>query len=239
MPARSWWDWHGHTNKLHPIVWRLAWPPAIVTLVSNAKVTINDLEMADIVLQFLVIANLVPLLHTHLAIWCDNTSAVSWSNRLSSKRSQAGQHLARALSLLICHHQTSPLMPFSIAGKDNDMANIASRSLKATGVPGNYDWPDHTFLTEFNCRFPLTQGASWLLYRLSDKLTTLVCSALQLGHQPMGSWLRPPTKQGAIGAIGKPTATTLEWTPSSLKSPETSKLSSSAALPLSYDLAEQ
>lgn len=229
--------WHGHSKNLHPIVWRVKWPPKVQAKIQDKSLTINDLEMAGIVLQCLVLFQLVPLKDTHLGIWCDNTSAVSWSNKLSSKRSRAGQHLARALSLFLCKQQTSPLTPFSIPGKLNDMADLASRSFKATGVAGNYCLNDTEFLTKFNASFPLTQGGSWKMLRLNTKCISLVSSALQTSRNPMGSWLRPRSTKSDIGTIGSASSSSgdIQWTSISTTYKCTTEIRSSKVLPSGYD----
>ncbi|HEY9816807.1 MAG TPA: hypothetical protein V6D20_13560 [Candidatus Obscuribacterales bacterium] len=240
--------WLSHKRIIHPIVWRFKWPVDIVDRVANHTLTINDLEMAGMVLQFLVINQLTTVEDTHLGIWCDNTSAVSWSSKLSSKKSMAGQHLARALSLLMASNKASPLAAMSIAGKNNEMADLASRSFHANGTPGNYNLTDYEFLTKFNSQFPLPQGNSWKMFRLSTKLTSLVCQALRQQHVLMGGWLRLPTQNNAIGEFGSNTATDLEWTPiskgaftrdSPSPAPGPSKLPSSAILPLTYAQATE
>jgi hypothetical protein len=58
--------WLSGSKNIHPIVWRLAWPADITArLVSSADpkgdLTINDLEMAGLLLQYLVLEQLVVL----------------------------------------------------------------------------------------------------------------------------------------------------------------------------------
>ena len=91
--------WISGLKTIRPLVWRLQWPPDMVQAVQAKTITINDLEMAGVFIQFLILETLVPIRHTQAAIWCDNTSAVSWTNKMSSQRSLIGQQLARALAL--------------------------------------------------------------------------------------------------------------------------------------------
>jgi hypothetical protein len=231
--------WLTSADPLSPCVWRLPWPDDITAAAQAHKLSINDLEMAGILLHWLMLEEAAgPLKHKHIALWCDNTSAVAWTNRMSSRNSKVGQHLARALALRICDEQASPLTTFNIAGIDNGLADIPSRSFHAKGH-GNHDWNDVEFLTNFTAAFPLTQDASWSMLTLSTKLTSLVYSALRGKPLPMASWLRPPRHNAAIGVIGKGTATSVKWTPSSRGSLAQTKSSSSRALPLSYDKAAQ
>ena len=112
--------------------------------------------MAAIVIHYLLLEQLIPMQHIHTAVWCDNTSAVSWTYKMNSKKSLIGQQLTRVLTMRMLANKSSPLAPISIAGKDNDMADLASRSFKRTGVQGNYNLTDSQFLHFFNESFPLT-----------------------------------------------------------------------------------
>jgi hypothetical protein len=58
---------------------------------------------------------------------------------------------------------SSHLTAISIAGINNPMADLASRSFKKTGVHRNYDLTDPAFLTKFNSDFALPQDNSWLM----------------------------------------------------------------------------
>jgi len=226
--------WLAGSNYLHPVVWRVAWPPDIVArLVSSSNrqgdLTINDLEMAALLLHRLVLEQLVDIKHKHTASWIDNKSTVSWASKLSSKKSRVGQRLVRALALRHCATESSPLAPLTIAGLRNLMADLASRSFKKAGK-GTYELTDLAFLLKFNSDFALTQDASWKLFRLADKLSSLVFSELRMQPSPMGSWMRLTTKGCAIGTIGPSSCTPIIWTPTCGPSPTSSRCSSSAPL---------
>ena len=205
--------WLSGSRNIRPIVWRIRWPPDIVELQAQGKLTINDLEMAGLLLQYLLLEQLVDIKHTHTAAWCDNTSAVSWTRRMSSNVSTIGQQLTRALALRMCANESSHLAPLSIAGVDNDLADLASRSFKQTGTKGNYDLNDSDFLTKFNSDFPLQQGKSWLMLRLHTKVSSLVFTLLRGKTPPTGSWLRLKKSACDIGLTG-PTSVTnsIKWT---------------------------
>jgi len=79
-------------SDLEPTVWRVAWPKEIqddVVSFDNPQGTItnSDLEMAGLLLHYLVLKNLTELKHVHVAAWCDNTPTVSWANKLNSSKS--------------------------------------------------------------------------------------------------------------------------------------------------------
>jgi len=77
--------WSGLERQLPPIVWSVEFPQEIQEwLISqdNPKGTILnlDLEMAKLILQWLVLENFfADLAHTHVICWCDNTPTVSWA----------------------------------------------------------------------------------------------------------------------------------------------------------------
>jgi hypothetical protein len=236
--------WLSGKDGLHPVVWRVPWPADITNrLISpanpNGDLTINDLEMAGLLLHYLVLEDVTDTLeHKHAAAWCDNTSAVSWARRLASRHSLVGQRLVRALSLRHVVTKCSPLAPWSIAGKNNKMADLASRSFSNKGGPGNYKLTDSELLTKFNQSFPLTQGASWHMHHLHDKLTSLVFSELRLERQPMGLWLRL-TKLGKNSGQTGPTSSETSSTSkihTSPTAPTTKVLPLSKPLPVGYAL---
>jgi hypothetical protein len=225
--------WLSGTHTIRPVVWRTKWPPDVIALFEEGKITINDLEMAGMLLSYLLLEQLVDLKHTHTAAWCDNTSTVSWTSRMSSSKSTVGQQLTRALALRMCATESSPLAPLSIAGSDNDMADLASRSFRRTGTSGNYDLSDADFLTKFNSDFPLQQGTSWLMLHLHNKVSSLVFTLLQGQTPPTGSWLRLKKSGCDIGLTGSTSApTSIKWTRISEELKQQLEFTSSAPLPV-------
>jgi len=53
---------------------------------------------------------------------------------MSSTTSKISQQLTRALALQLVANESSHLAPLTIAGADNDMADLASRPFKRTGA---------------------------------------------------------------------------------------------------------
>jgi hypothetical protein len=224
--------WLSGIQNLHPLVWRVKWPQDIVDLVSSKLVTINDLEMAGLLLQYLLLEQLVPMKHLQTAVWCDNTSAVSWTTKMSSSKSLIGQQLTRALACRMIVNRSSHLAALSIAGIDNPMADLASRSFKKTGVHGNYALTDSDFLTRFNSDFSLPQDTSWLMLQLHESVSSLVFSVLRGQTPPMGSWLRLRKSACDIGRIGPTSPNSFTWTPFSEASTPPTELHSSRLLPV-------
>ena len=214
--------WISGNKNINPIVWRVEWPADIqARLVSwsnpQGDLTINDLEMAGLLLEYLVLELLVDLKHEHVAAWCDNTSTVSWARRMTSSRSRIGHRLVRALMMRINVNEASPLVTVSIQGCRNDMADVSSRSFgpNSKTSSANFETTHHSFLQNFNTQFPLEQNASWRLFQLSTKLSSLVFSELRGQPQTMDSWRRLTRKGNAIGTLGNNSASTVTWTPSS------------------------
>jgi len=107
--------WLSGRLRLPPVVWRLEWPDDIrLSVVSfdnpTGTITNSDLEMAGMLIHYLVLEHLVSLKHVHVAAWCDNTPTVSWTNKLSSSRSLVAGRLTRALALRIHENEASPLV---------------------------------------------------------------------------------------------------------------------------------
>ena len=93
--------------------------------------SINDLELAGIVLEWLVLECIAPSLQfKHAAIFCDNVAAVIWALKLRCGCSIASSKLLRFLGMRIHATQASHLTPLSIAGTDNIMADIVSRAFR-------------------------------------------------------------------------------------------------------------
>jgi hypothetical protein len=198
--------WISGTKEIKPYVWRAEWPKEISNqLVSfkNPKGTItnSDLEMAGVLLAWLVLELLSPisLQHSTVGIFCDNTPAVSWSNRLQSSKSVIAGHLLRVLALRQHVHRSSPCLTISIAGIINTMADHASRSY----ILPQYTNSNKTFLQTFSQTFPL-QSNSWTEFLLPNKLFSRVTSCLHGKPLTMASWLAIPGQDKNIGLTGVP-----------------------------------
>ena len=229
--------WLSGTEKLQPTVWRLEFPEEIRRRVISfdnptGDITNSDLEMAGLLVEFIVLEYLVPLEGQHAAAWCDNTPTVSWATKLSSSKSMIAARLIRALALRLRANRASPLIPLSIAGIDNIMADISSRLFSRRNANGElFKMSDDEFLHFFNSRFPLPQGNSWRYFRLSSKISSLIFSELLGKASTMGSWLRITARGGDIGTIGPDSPhASVEWTPCSRTSRPANESTSSAPL---------
>ena len=151
--------WVDGTKSLqHQWVWRLKWPQEVQDqlITENNKhgtLSINDLEMAGILLAWLVLEdiNAGNLQNTHIGMFCDNMSTVTWTNKKSTSTSTIAGHLLRALALRQHICRASPLLTVHIAGKQNKMADVASRSFNDVSFTNT----DKTFLQTFTSLFPI------------------------------------------------------------------------------------
>ena len=129
--------WGSGLKYLEPFLWQVEWPldiqQALITENNpTGTITINDLELAGLVLNWLALecqAN-TPLAYHHIGAFCDNTSAVAWTLKLRTSKSVVAGRLLRLPGLRMHARKTSSLMPIHIAGENNTMADIVSRAFK-------------------------------------------------------------------------------------------------------------
>jgi hypothetical protein len=109
--------------------------------------------------------------------------------------------LLRGLAAMQRATRAGPITVASIAGKTNDMADIASRSYNNAAIV-----PDSPFLTHFNTRFPLPQRTSWKLVHLTPVMTSLVISTLAGKRLQLRQWMTSfKPKTGTLGSNSVPT----------------------------------
>ena len=219
--------WSSGVESLPPFLWKLEWPLDIKNnLVTESnpdgQISMNDLELAGMVLNiFALECNVQSLRHKHIASFCDNTSAVAWTQRLRTSRSKVAARLLRIISIRLHQRQASSLLPMNIAGEDNKMADVVSRSFKG----GQYFSASSNIVDYFNSNFPLTQNNSWREFQIPSELVSLVISSLRGEQLPMEWFLRPPKigkNTGCTGAITAPSSKCTLSSTTSLPSPVTS-----------------
>lgn len=92
-------------DKLPSFLWKYEWPEdirgALITEHNpTGTLTINDLELAGMVLNlFALECYITDLKFKHIAMFCDNTSAVSWTHHLQTSKSCSAACLLRIISL--------------------------------------------------------------------------------------------------------------------------------------------
>jgi len=131
----------------------------------------------------------------------DNTPTVAWTTRMADKsQSPTAGRLLRGLAAIQRASQAGPLTVASIAGIENSMADVASRSFGQNRVP------DSCFLSQFTNSFPLPQHKSWRHVHLTPETILLVTSTLHGTRLPLQQWMtgfKPRT--GTTGWNSAPT----------------------------------
>ena len=128
--------WMGIIEDIGYIVWRMEWPQDIIDNLctsSNPKgrLIMNDMELAGVVLEWLVLESLIPdLIFKSIGINCDNSTVVTWITKMRTSKSMVAARLLRLLLMQLHRRRTAPLLTIGIAGLDNDMVDISSRSFK-------------------------------------------------------------------------------------------------------------
>lgn len=221
--------WLPGKEPLAPIVWRVPWPPEIVArLVTDRNpdgdITNSDLEMAAEVLGWLVLEACTDTLHwKHVGVCSDNSPTVAWTARWASKRSSVANRLLRVLAIRHRVQRASPLVARHIAGEENQLGDIPSRSF---GYKAEWHFEhDIDFLSYFNRAFPLPNKNSWTGFRLTSGVASKVMRELLTQGSSMAEWRQLPKLGRRYGATGQPIATSLEclrtWrTATSKPSPE-------------------
>ena len=206
----------GHTGACVPTVFRVEWPADISNNVRsksnpNGKLTNSDLEMAGLLLLWLVMEEVCkPQPGAHCAVFSDNSPTVSWTQRLAAKSSLVAGQLLRALALRLKTSNVSPLTPLHIPGPENSITDIPSRSFGS-----ERKWhcnSDDELLNLFNSHFPLPNQSSWTVFRPSPRIVSRVISVLRMQHTEMDEWRRLPAAGKLIGRVGCATRGVWEWT---------------------------
>jgi 3'-phosphoadenosine 5'-phosphosulfate sulfotransferase (PAPS reductase)/FAD synthetase len=109
-----------------PTVFRLEWPTEIRdALISfenpHGSITNSDLEMAGLLLLWLVMEEICPdLVHKHVALFSDNQPTVCWVKRMASRNSFIAKCILQIIALRLKIRQASPLTPQHIKGERHD-----------------------------------------------------------------------------------------------------------------------
>ena len=206
----------GENKAVPPTVFRLEWPEDIKQDViskanPNGSITNSDLEMAGLILLWLVMESVCDTLDgAHVALFSDNSPTVHWVERMASRHSLAAMQLIRALALRLKINKTSPLTPLHIAGVQNAMTDIPSRSFGS--IPKWHCRSDMELLTMFNSMFPLPSQASWNVFQISSAISTKVISILRTKDFSLAEWNRLPKIGKNIGHVGAPMSNLWNWT---------------------------
>ena len=224
--------WASGLKEIHPFLWHLEWPDDIkAKLITESNpsgtLTINDLELAGAVLQFLALeCQEINLEYHHIGIFCDNVSAVSWAFKLRTSKSLVAGRLLRLLGLRIHARKASSIIPLSIAGSDNEMADMVSRAFKH----GKYFEFQNNLTSYFNLKFPLPKQQSWQEFTLPTTLTMRVICCLRGEQLDLGSLIKLPGLSPNTGNCGVSTPQGADSTPSSAISMMNSNATASSSV---------
>jgi hypothetical protein len=189
--------WFSLVHTMPPVVWRVGFPLDIaqdVVSLSNphGSITNSDLELAaEILAVGVLIAKALIIKHQQIGTLCDNSPTVSWIEKFASKsRSPTAGRLLRGLAyMLYCHH-AGRLTTVHVPGKDNTMADIASRPSKAHALFKSEQpvLSDHDFVSAFDTTFPLPEQQAWQLAMVPIKLKSNVFETLRGKQLELRQW---------------------------------------------------
>ena len=199
-----------------PTVFQYEWLDDIKAEINSehnpeGKLTNSDLEMAGLLMLWLVMEDVCRIESgDHVALFSNNQPTVSWVQRLASKSLVVAGQRVRALALRLKMTGALPLTPLHIAGVENAITDIPSRSFGSVNK-----WHcknDKDLLNLFNYQFPLPEQASWSIYRPSKEICTRVLSVLRMQATSMDVWRQLPKAGKYTGVIGQPMSRLWEWT---------------------------
>jgi hypothetical protein len=184
-----------------PTVFRWEWPQEIKDLYHDGIITSSDLEMAGLLLLWLVMESVCgSLKEKRVALFSDNSPTVGWVRRLATWGSMVSAHLIRALALCLKLNRTCPITPLHIAGEENSMSNIPSRSF---GSEPKWHCKSNTkLLTLFNNLFPIPSQNSLAVFQISYAVGMRVTSMLQMKDFTLEEWWQLPKVGKHVGAVG-------------------------------------
>jgi hypothetical protein len=224
--------WSSGLKNLSPILWQVQWPKDIQQSIitdtnKNGHITINDLELAGMALNWLALEcqKDIPLAFHHIGIICDNMLAVLWTQKMRTSASPIAGRLLRLIGMRIHARQASGLSPVHIAGDDNKMADAISRAFKN----GKFFQAHNKLTTYFNINFPL-QHNSWNEFHLPKELIALVINCLRGVQLPLEQLLRLPVLGLSTGVTGASISPYTNTVPASLMPQNLSRQASSSDL---------
>jgi hypothetical protein len=190
-----------------PTVWRVAFPADVQRAFTKGTLTINDFEMAAILMQQIALEHLMKLRHLHSEVFSDNMSATVWATKLMVHAdSVAATRLVRAASMRA--RTTESRMP-SVKhwpGECNPLADDTTRSFhryNSGPLAGQPSISDQSFLNLFSHTYPPPpQSKSWQMLVLDPAPVSLVISLLRGRTSRLQQWMWAPGRgHGSGGAV--------------------------------------
>ena len=218
-------------SNLSPTLWRAQFPPHIQSrLVSHSNphgdITNSDLELAGLLAQQDIIAQLVDCRGRTIAPLGDNIPSVVWHHKQSATTTGPAAYLLRLNSIHQRHFRYVSKASY-IPGPANAMADDCSRLWHLT---------DSQLLAYFDRVYP--QPQPWQLAHLRPDMLSSLISALQKERPDLESLLNKPPTKTPIGSNGKPLLPrSTALTPTSTASSHTSTYLFSKFLPIDSVMA--
>jgi hypothetical protein len=150
------------------------------------------------------------LTEKRIALFSDNSPTVSWVERMACRSSLIAEQLIRVLALRFNIQKVCPITTLHIAGDQNSMTDIPSRSF---GSEQKWHFKaEHDLLTFFNVNFTLPLQNSWTVCQPTSAIAMRVISVLRMTPFTLDDWRRLPAAGKNIGTTGKSTRLLWEWT---------------------------
>jgi hypothetical protein len=186
----------GENSECPPTVVQLQWPKDITDNVKsdsnpNGTITNSDLEMAGLLIIFLVMEEIVcDLTEVNIALFSNNTPTISWVTCLASRHSIIAANLMAALALCLKKLRCCPLTPQHIKGINNTIPDIPSCSFGS--VPQWHFKSNNELQTFFKSHFPLPNQTSWNVFQIHSDVTMRVILILRTKHFLLNEWRQLP-----------------------------------------------
>jgi hypothetical protein len=150
------------------------------------------------------------LAEKRVTLFSDNSPTISWVQHMASRSSLVAEQLIHVLALRFNLHKVCPITTLHIAGDQNAMTDIPSRSFGSE--PKWHFKMDSDLLTFFNATFPLPQKNSWTVCQPTSVIAMHVISVLRMKPFALDNWRQLPAVGKSIGTIGNSTRHLWEWT---------------------------
>jgi hypothetical protein len=127
-----------------------------------------------------------PLAEKRIALFSDNSPTVSWVERMACRSSLVAEQLILVLALRFNIQKVCPITTLHIAGDQNSMTDIPSRSFGS-----EHKWhfkSEHDLLTFFNVNFTLPLQNLWTVCQPTSAIATRVISILRMTPFTLDDW---------------------------------------------------
>ena len=210
--------WLPCTRWIQPLVWRVQWPDDIAREIrkQNGSVSNSDAEAAAVFIGECILddelAGDTAGVSSHLG--SDNSPTVGWNQRGASRAShKCPERLLRWKALRQRWTRRGPQDVDHIAGDDNDLGDVPSRSYDEKEPFYVPDGQDDLFLQVFSNKFPLDSTPQLGSWRIVRPRPEIVSAAILLLRGRNDTTIHP---KASIGVAGVALPTSLANTLSSL-----------------------